>query len=226
MRGSDDIVLSITTGHNGPLIDDLLPPLARDTGPVSMRWLGTQPCDLPAALLRLTRATSVADANRAVDGWLVPTFSLVLGDTAGSIGYRATGRIPIRAIPERGYRPGWDARHQWLGLIPESAMPQASDPARGWLASANNRPAPDDYPYPLSGTWDEGYRARRAGSSSRRRVLGQMDVDSLRRMHADVCANRATAILGDLVSLFAPRADDETSVLIGAVPVMGRRGSC
>jgi len=214
VRGAEDVVIDVTEGHNGPLIDALLPPLARDTGPVSMRWLGTQPCDLPAALLRLTRATSIADANHAVDGWLVPTFSLMLGDTAGGIGFRATGRIPIRAIPDRGYRPGWDAAHQWLGLIPESAMPQATDPARGWLASANNRPAPDSYPYPLSGTWDEGYRARWAGELIEAAGASAMDIDDLRRMHTDVRSNRAAAVLDDVLALFAPVADEESRPLL------------
>jgi penicillin amidase len=35
------------------------------------------------------------------------------------------------------------------------------DPERGWVATANNRPAPDDYPYPLSGCWSNGMRAER-----------------------------------------------------------------
>jgi len=29
-------------------------------------------------------------------------------------------------------------------------MPHVADPARGWVATANNRPAPDDFPYPLA----------------------------------------------------------------------------
>jgi hypothetical protein len=32
---------------------------------------------------------------------------------------------------------------------------------RGWLATANNRLAADDYPYPLYGTWPAGHRAAR-----------------------------------------------------------------
>src|SRR6202011_3826366 len=32
---------------------------------------------------------------------------------------------------------------------------------RGWVATANNRPAPEDFPYPLSGTWNDGMRHAR-----------------------------------------------------------------
>jgi penicillin amidase len=91
----------------------------------------------------------------------VPTFAVVFADTAGHIGFHAAGSVPIRDIAERGYRPGWDPKHQWQGLIPFEGMPQLRDPERGWIATANNRPAPEDFPYPLSGTWSHGLRGER-----------------------------------------------------------------
>jgi penicillin amidase len=202
--------LRVVRTRNGPLVDALLPAPARDTGPVSMRWLGTEVCDWTSALLRLNLATTVGGAMDACEGWLVPTFSLVLGDTAGDIGYLATGRIPIRRIPERGYRPGWDPAHAWDGLIPAAAMPRAISPAQGYLSSANNRPAPESFPYPLSGTWDEGYRQRHIG-----RVIeaGASDgagltISDMSRMHGDVRSLRAEERLGDLVRLVEGVADD------------------
>jgi penicillin amidase len=206
VRDADDVTLRVVRTRNGPLVDDILPAQARDTGPVSMRWLGTEPCDWPAAQLRLARARSVAEATDAIDGWLVPTFSLLLADSAGGIGYAVTGRIPLRGPDERGYRPGWDPAHAWTGLIPTAGMPRARDPGRGWLASANNRPAPDDWPYPLSGTWDEGYRARRIG----RLIEGgdRLGLADLSLMHADVRSLRAETILPDLLALFEPLAGD------------------
>lgn len=209
VRDADPIDLTILASRNGPIVDDLLPPLARGTGPVSMRWLGTEVCDWTAALLRLDRARDVAGAFAACDGWLVPTFSLLVGDTSGEIGYLATGRIPLRAIPSRTYRPGWDPAHAWLGTIPAGGMPRATTPAQGWLASANNRPAPDDYPYPLSGTWDEGLRQRRIG-----RLIEEggpdgrlLDRAAMTRMHADVRSLRAEVTLPALLALFGSVAD-------------------
>jgi penicillin amidase len=205
VRDASDAAFTIVHTRNGPIVDDILPPQARGTGPVSMRWLGSEPCDWPAAQLRLARAGSLAEAFEAIRGWLVPTFSLLMADSR-SIGYAATGRIPIRRTEERGYRPGWDPAHAWSGLIPPEAMPRARDPGRGWLASANNRPAPDDYPYPLSGTWDEGYRARRIGRLIEERTpLGLAD---LGRMHADVRSLRAEERMADLLGLFEPVADE------------------
>ncbi len=95
--------------------------------------------------------------------WFVPAFSVVFADTSGHIGYHAAGPVPIRNIWERGYRPGWDPRHQWDGLIPFEGMPQLTDPERGWIATANNRPAPEDFPYPLAGTWAHGLAPNASG---------------------------------------------------------------
>lgn len=219
IRGKDPVELTVVHTRNGPIVDAILPPLARDTGPVSMRWLGTEVCDWTAALLRLDRAATVKDAFAACDGWLVPTFSLLVGDTAGDIGYLATGRIPLRAIATRTYRPGWDPAHQWLGSIPLDGMPRAVSPAQGWLGSANNRPAPDDYPYPLSGTWDEGLRQRRigrlieAGSPSG----GKLRLDDMSRMHADVRSLRAEDMLPALLALFESIADERARATLAVL---------
>ena len=72
-------------------------------------------------------------------------------------------------------------------------MPAAFDPAQGWLGSANNRPVADDYPYPLSGTWSEGFRLRRMGRLIEAQAPGAADRSTLRSMHADVHSTRAGA---------------------------------
>ena len=95
--------------------------------------------------------------------WLCPTFNLVFADTQGNIGFQSVGRVPLRKIAERGYRPGWDPQHQWTGFIPYDEMPGLINPKRGYVVTANNRLAPPDYPYPLAGCWNSGHRARRIG---------------------------------------------------------------
>jgi penicillin amidase len=152
---------TICFSRNGPIVDEVLPPAARQTGPVSLKWLGAYRGGWLTALLGMDRANSADEFRTAMRPWFVPTFSVVFADTAGPIGYHAAGAIPIRNVWERGYRPGWDPRHQWDGLIPFEGMPQLADPPRGWIATANNRPAPEDFPYPLSGTWSQGLRAER-----------------------------------------------------------------
>jgi penicillin amidase len=152
---------TIRFSRNGPVVDEVLPLAARHTGPVSLKWLGAYRGGWLTALLGMDQAQSFRAFHEAMRPWHVPTFSVVFADTAGHVGFHAAGPVPIRNVWERGYRPGWDPRHQWDGLIPFEGMPQLVDPERGWIATANNRPAPEDFPYPLSGTWSHGLRAER-----------------------------------------------------------------
>jgi penicillin amidase len=185
VKGQEPVHLAIVHSRNGPIVDEVLPAAARKTGPVSLRWLGTHQGGWLTALLAMDRAADATRFREATRPWHVPTFTVVFADDRGHIGVQITGRVPLRRLPERGYRPGWDPAHQWDGLIPFEAMPQVVDPPRGWLASANNRPVPDDYPYHLAGTWSDDLRARRihqrieAASSHSRDEIAAMQYDTL-----------------------------------------------
>jgi penicillin amidase len=173
-----------------------------------MRWVGQLACDWPSAQLRLDRAQTVEEAFTAVRGWLSPTFSMLVADdrdAEGHIAFTNTGTIPVRGRPERGYRDGAAADDEWIGLIPPEGMPQVRDPRQGWLGSANNRPAGDDFPYPLSGTWDENLRHRRIGQLAV--ALTPHDRSTMSRMHTDQHVGR-----------FDDRRAAITSALTGRVP--------
>ncbi len=169
VRGFGPISKRIVFSHNGPIVSEILPPPANETGPVSLRWLGTYQGGWLTALLGMNRAGDVPSFREALRPWHVPTFSVVFADIEGNIGYQTTGRIPLRKYWERGYRPGWDAEHAWQGLIPFEGMPRAENPKRGFVATANNRVAANDFPYSLAGTWSSGYRRGEFASESNRK---------------------------------------------------------
>ena len=161
VKGGPPVHKTIRFSRNGPIVDEVLPPAARQTGPVSLKWLGAYRGGWLTALLGMDRAKSARGVPRGDAA--VACADLLRRLRRHGRAHRLPRRrpIPIRNVWERGYRPGWDPQHQWDGLIPFEGMPQWSDPERGWIATANNRPAPEDFPYPLSGTWSEGLRAER-----------------------------------------------------------------
>jgi penicillin amidase len=161
VRGGESVTRTIRFSRHGPVVDEILPPPANRTGPVTLKWLGAYHGGWLTALLGINRAGSVAQFREAVRPWHVPTFNLVVADVDGAIAVQCAGRIPLRKRAERGYRPGWDPEHEWIGILPFEGLPHCVNPQRGWLATANNRLAADDYPYPLYGTWPAGYRAAR-----------------------------------------------------------------
>lgn len=208
VRGGEPVSQTVVESRNGPVVNRILPGPARDDGPISLRWLGREPCGWLPAMHDMARAKTCEELRQATKPWLVPTFCVVFGDIFGHIGYQCTGRLPLRTHWERGYRPGWDPEHQWLGVIPFEGMPACTNPTRGWIATANNRVAPEDFPYPLSGTWSSGYRGRRV-----RQMLeesSRFSRDDFARMQQDSVSLRAIECIPRLIATIEPlllRAD-------------------
>jgi penicillin amidase len=201
VKGEEPVEKTIRFSRNGPIVDDVLPGPARGQGPVALRWQGAGQCGWLKAMLAMNQARSAKEFRAAVRPWLVPTFNLVFADADGHIGHQCVGQIPIREVPERGYRLGWDPRHQWAGTIAVKDMPKQSDPPRGFVVTANNRLAADDYPFPLSGTWSSGHRARRI----REQIEAQprWSPEDCRQLQLDVRSGRAAACVPPLLKHLA-----------------------
>jgi penicillin amidase len=94
-------------------------------------------------------------------------------------------------------------------LIPFEGMPHVADPPRGWIATANARPAPDDFPYPLSGTWSDDLRSRRI----RDMILEtpRLTRDDFAAMHQDALSLRAVRGVPPLVKCLQGSGDRRLS---------------
>lgn len=219
VRDAEPVTKTIRASRHGPIVDDVLPPPADTTGPVSLRWLGMHEGGWLTALLGMDRAGNVSEFNESLRPWHVPTFSLVFADSAGQIGLKVSGRIPIRNVDESGYRPGHDPAHQWDGLIPFEDMPGVIDPEQGFVATANNPLATSDFPYPLSCTSPAGYRARRIREMIESHQPGSITADHLRGMQFDVLSLRAANCLPPLLAILDAAAfqDEPISQAIGAL---------
>ena len=199
VRGEGVREAVVRSSRHGPIVDEVLPDFARGTGPVSLRWVGALPCGWPTSILEMNAAESCGEFEDALRGWASPTLSMVFGDVDGGYGYRATGQVPIRDREERGYRRGWDPSDAWQGMIPFEGMPSVREPNRGWVATANNLPAPADFPYPLANMSPTGYRARRI-----RQMIESREVHSreeMASMQYDVLALRAVDAMPALVRI-------------------------
>lgn len=206
VRDEDEVVLDVVSSRNGPIVDSLLPSIASRLGPVSIRWLGAHHGGWLTSLLDMDRASDGVEFETRLRPWHVPTFSLVFADLDGNIGFKTSGRIPQRRQAPLGFRRGDDPSDQWQGLLPFEQMPGVINPTRGWVATANNRVAADDFAYGLHGCWSSGWRAKRI----RELIEAQPrhSRESLRAIQQDVYSFRAAravpTILEATESLAAP----------------------
>lgn len=172
VKGRPDVTMTVRSTRHGPVIsdagmaDDVLGAKGGPGYAIAMRWTALDAdTDQLGATLRMNRARSVDDFVAAAKAWVAPMQNMVVADAQGGIGFVAPGRVPLRH-PDNDLMglapaPGWDPRYDWGGWLPFDALPQQRDPERGYLASANQRIVPPDYPHFLSSGWALPFRQQR-----------------------------------------------------------------
>ncbi len=85
-----------------------------------------------------------------------------------------TGLLPVPGVS--GY--------EWAGFVPMAELPHAFNPAAGYIATANNKMIPENYPFNVGFEWDAGFRITRireffASAQQQNRKLGLTDMQGL-----------------------------------------------
>jgi len=164
VKGGADEVLTVRETRHGPVISDLAAKgLAGDGEVVAMRATALEPDDLTAqAFLRINRASDWNGFVAALKDFASPVQNVAFADTSGTIGFITAGRVPIRRGGD-GSLPaeGWTGEGDWVGWIPFGRMPRLVNPRSGIIVNANNPVTGPDYPYEITASWPDGYRARR-----------------------------------------------------------------
>ena len=202
VKGQADVQLTTRQTRHGPVISDadvpatqgiLGAPQGSKNKPalaLALRWtaLDTDAWKTTTAATGLAQATTVAEFVAAAGGHVAPMQNMVVADRSGNIGMVSAGRVPQRK-PENDLMglvpaPGWDARYDWAGSLPSDQTPREVNPARGWIATANQRIHGPDYPHFITSEWSPPYRQQRIES-----LLTAQDkhsIQSMARIQADV----------------------------------------
>jgi penicillin amidase len=195
VKGGADVKIAVRTTRHGPVIsdagvtDDLIGAKTRPSYAIAMRWTALDAdADLTAVGLGFNRARSVQEFVAVARAWVAPMQNMVVADGDGHIGFVAPGRVPVRK-PENDLKglvpaPGWDARYDWAGWVSADETPRELDPARGFIATANQRVVGPDYDHFLTSEWAPPFRQQRIEELLRARP--KHSVDSFAAMHADV----------------------------------------
>jgi penicillin G amidase len=192
VRGQPDVPFRIRITRHGPIVSDVL---ERPQATLALRWTGLDADDRTVeCFARLNMAGSWPAFKAALSRMHAPLLNFVYADVDGNIGYFGPGAYPVRAGGD-GTRPvpGWTSAHEWRGYIHESEWPEAFNPARGYLASANNKVAPDSFPFAIGTSWEAPYRAARIGELIEN--AGRMAVEDMTRMQRDVRSAQVRVVL-------------------------------
>jgi penicillin amidase len=154
-----NVEFDVDVTRHGPIIT---PVLKNESRPLALRWTLYESNGLSFPFFDVDRARNWQEFTTAFSRFAGPGQNVVYADIDGHIGYHATGLVPLRANGDGTVPvPGADDAHEWTGYIPFDKLPQSYDPPAGVLATANNRIAPDSYPYLITKDWASPYRVER-----------------------------------------------------------------
>ncbi|MFE1932718.1 penicillin acylase family protein [Streptomyces sp. NPDC059474] len=130
---------------------------------VRAAWLEPGTAPYLASLNYLDAGDGAAFVS-SLDPWRAPGVNHVFADADGRIGWCPRALVPVR--------PNWDGllpvpgdgRYEWAGFREARELPTVVDPAKGWVATANEMNLPEDGswdPVPVSYEWYPPFRAQR-----------------------------------------------------------------
>jgi penicillin amidase len=205
VRFGEDVTMRVRATGNGPVLSDLDPNPGTPAGHVlSIAMTALIPGDSAAAALhRLNRARSFAEADQAVSGIGAPHQNIVIADTEGRMGMLLPARIPLRRAGDGSFPgPAWDGTHGWDGFAPREALPRFVDPPSGRIVNANNRVVPDDFPLFLGRDWWGDFRHRRI--IERLDAEGPQTVETMAAIQTDTVSLAARDLLTLMTAIPTP----------------------
>ncbi len=121
---------------------------------LAVKWMAHHTGDDGSAFYKLNRAGNYNDYVSAIKDFECPGQNFVFASKSGDIAIWQQGKFPDRWQGQGQYiMPGQDSSYLWQGYIPQAENPHALNPERGFLESANQRPADGSYPYFIPGTY-------------------------------------------------------------------------
>ncbi len=153
--------IKIRLTSRGPVVSGVLPGL-KTKKVVTLRWAPAETMEPTIGISRFLTAKSTAELHQALSHVTMLCLNWVFADAQGNIGYRASGKLPIRSTGDGTFPLVVKSdQDNWIGWIPQADMPHSDNPERGWLGTCNHKTTPHDYPYYYSSYFAPSYRYRR-----------------------------------------------------------------
>ncbi len=117
----------------------------------AVRWKAHDASNEMKIFNMLNRAKNYADYSAAVPNLHTPGQNVLFAAKSGDIALRTQGEWPAKWKGQGDFvMPGTDSSYLWQGMIPQDEVPYQYNPERGFVSSANQKPADDStYPYYL-----------------------------------------------------------------------------
>jgi penicillin amidase len=211
IRGGPEATVELKFTRHGPVLwSDAKHALA-------LHWVGSEPGTAGyLGSLAVDRAQNWQDFEAAMPCWKVPSENIVYADNNANIGEHSVGLAPIRKrwtgllpVPGAG-------GFEWSGFVPSSELPHSFNPKAGFLASANHKMIPENYPYKVGYEWAPGFRIERITSvlAEARDSGRKLDTDDMGKLQSDVVSLPAGQLVALLRAVNSDTPDSSVQLLL------------
>lgn len=217
----DTIVRETKFTHRGPIVSGFK---KISDEAISMRWTGNDYSNELRSIYLLNRAGNWNEFRDALSTFGAVSQNVIYADIEGNIGIQTAGAVPIRRSGNPIFiLPGHTDEADWTGMLPFEELPYTYNPPEGFVASANNKTAGDEYPHYIGYWFDMPFRIDRI-----REMLDakeKHDVDDFKAMLGDFQSKLVERYLEDLIQIVA-QSDELNSAEQKALDILnGWNGS-
>ncbi len=155
VKGSATVFDTVSYTVFGPVMyDGSYTDTVTQSPAIAVKWAAHQTGDDGSTFYRLNHASNYTDYVNAIATFECPGQNFVFASKTGDIAIWQQGKFPARWHSQGLYiMPGQDSSYMWQAFIPQAENPHALNPERGYLQSANQRPADGSYPYFIPGSY-------------------------------------------------------------------------
>mgnify|MGYP003327410895 FL=1 len=163
------------------------------------------------ASLRMDQAKTWAEFRAACAASFIPGENMIWADRTGHIGWQSVGIAPIRKNWSGLVAVPGDGRFEWNGFLPILEKPHTTDPAEGFIATANNDLIPRGYAHmdAVGFEWTDPYRWERIAEVLR--AGSKLTVEDMTRLQTDYTSLPARQLVPLLSSVSSVNAASESA---------------
>ena len=204
-KEGDTIIRVNQFTHRGPIVSGFK---GVENSTLSMRWIGNEYSNELKSVWLFNRMSNIEEFKEAAKTFIAVSLNIAYADVDGNIGMYICSGVPIREGDGIFIVPGDTSRYDWKGRVPFEELPHEFNPESGFIASANNRSVPDDYPYYISRWYDLPNRQERIVEALQDNDSIQME--DMKAIQSDQKSKWAEKLVPWIQSMLEPHLEEMT----------------
>ncbi|SEJ50340.1 penicillin amidase [Cyclobacterium xiamenense] len=162
IKGQSDYIDTVIYTHYGPVVYDKNFMTEKKPVDFALKWTAFEPSNEQRTFIQLNKGRNHADFLEAISSYVAPAQNFAFAAADGDIAMAVQGKFPIKWRGQGKYlMDGSNPDFEWKGWIPDAHQLREMNPERGFVQSANQHSASDNYPYYVFADAYEYHRNRR-----------------------------------------------------------------